>query len=231
MVSDTETLKNIPSGKPVRVFLPLLNGPDRFRAQCVYELTTPPHFTLIFASGTLPESEIDVKKSCIVSIDMGGPTVSLEAVIKDIANPQTLNLVVENTVSHEQMREFFRVDATAQVIAKSFQTTFFNQKKDQWSLGGQTVDISGSGILAMFPEEPPPDKQVLLEITIPSAEPEVIKILADKVRTKKLNDGLFEIAYHFADISMENRDKIIGCCLVLQRKMLRLKVQVRNQLL
>jgi len=229
MTSDINKLNGIPSGKPVRVFLPITNGPDRFRAQCVYQETTPPNFTLIFKPGTLPEDDIDVVNTCIVSIDMGGPTVSLESVIKKIVNPQILEMVVQKSISHEQMREFFRVDATTEVITRSFRTTLLNKKKKNWSLSGQTIDISGSGILAVFQVEPPPDKQVNLEISIPSHEPETIKVLAEKIRTNQLKDGQYEVAYYFADIEMVDRDKIIGCCLDLQRKMLRLKVQVKQQ--
>jgi hypothetical protein len=69
---------------------------------------------------------------------------------------------------------------------------------------------------------------VHLEIIIPSPEPETVKVVAHPVRTHRLNDNRYEVAYHFDDISMEDRDKIIGCCLVLQRKLLRLKVQVKN---
>ncbi len=88
------------------------------------------------------------------------------------------------------------------------------------------MDISGSGILALFPNTPPTDKQVQLEIFVPSIEPETVKVVAHQVRVQQLNDGRYEVAYHFDDITMEDRDKIIGCCLVLQRKLLRLKAQI-----
>lgn len=228
MTSDITTLNSIPNGKPVRIFLPLSTGPNHFRTQCVYQKTSPPDFTLAFKPAALPANEIDTKQACIISVDMGGTTLSLEAVIRKIAGPQTLHLTTQKSVSHEQMREFFRVDATANVISRSFHTEVFNTNADSWSLTGQTVDISGSGILAVFAEEPPADAHVRLEITIPSVEPEIIKVLAHRVRTQKIQDGLHEVAYHFDDISIEDRDKIIGCCLVIQRKLLQLKVQVKN---
>ncbi|KJR96342.1 MAG: hypothetical protein VR65_28750 [Desulfobulbaceae bacterium BRH_c16a] len=228
MTSDIDTLKNIQNGKPVRIFIPLLNRPDRARAQCVYQETSPPKFTLLFKPGMLPVDEIDIGQPCIISIDMGGPTVSLEAMIQKIANQQTLEMTILKYISHEQMREFFRVDAVTQVLSKSFHTQFANNNSEPWSLQGETVDISGSGILAIFTDKPPADRQVHLEITIPSAEPETVNVVAHPVRTQRLNDNRYEVAYHFDDISMEDRDKIIGCCLVLQRKLLRLKVQVNT---
>lgn len=223
---NTDILKNIPQGKPVRIFLPLLNRPDSVRIQGLYQKTEPPKFSLLFKPGMLPVDEIDSAKPCIISIDMGGPTISLEAMIVKVANRQTLEMVVRKSISHEQMREFFRVDAVTSVISKSFHTELFSTTNEPWSTEGQTLDISGSGILAIFDEKPRPDRPVRLEITIPSIEPEVIKVLAHQVRGQQLQDGRFEVAYHFDDITIEDRDKIIGCCLIIQRKMLRLKIQV-----
>lgn len=228
MTADTDILKNIPKGKPVRIFLPLLNRQDRVRAQCLYQEIDPPKFSLIFKPGLLPVDEIDISQPCIISIDMGGPTISLEAMIQKVANRQTLQMIVRNAINHEQMREFFRVDAVTEVISKSFHTELFSDSNEPWSAKGQTIDISGSGILAIFDDKPQADKQVRLEITIPSSEPEIIKVLAHQVRLQQLHDGRYEVAYHFDDISTEDRDKIIGCCLVIQRKMLRLKVQVKH---
>jgi c-di-GMP-binding flagellar brake protein YcgR len=90
------------------------------------------------------------------------------------------------------------------------------------------VDISGSGILAIFDKKPADDRQVRLEITIPSIDPGIIKVLAHQVRVQQLHDGRYEVAYHFDDITTEDRDAIIGCCLVIQRKMLRLKINVKE---
>ncbi len=227
MDSDIAALQEIESGKPVRIFLPLKDS-HRVRAQCVYQETTPPQFTLNFKHGDLAIDEIDRTGSCIVSIDIGGPTLSIEAKILKIVNSQTLEMVIQKSMSHEQMRDFFRVDTETQVISKSFQTRLRKNKNKTWTLKGQTVDISGSGILAVFNEKPPADHQVKLEITTPSAEPQVVHVLASTVRQQELKDGRYEVAYHFDDISTSDRDKIIGCCLELQRKLLRLRVQVKD---
>jgi hypothetical protein len=229
MTFDIGTLESIPNGKPVRIFLPLKKGPELYRAQCVYQKSDPPELNLIFEIGVLPVEDISLSQASIISIDMGGPTVSLEAMIQRIENPQTLQMIVQKSITHDEMREFFRVDATAKIISKSFQTELFENKGETWSIEGKTIDISGNGVLAFFPEEPPADKQVRLEITIPLAEPETVTLLAHQVRAVKLSDERFEAAYHFDDISVEDRDKIIGCCLLIQRKLLRLKVQIKDR--
>lgn len=228
MNSDLQLLESIPDTKPVRVFLPITGRQERYRATCVLEKGTSGKFKLLFKSGVLPSHAIDTSNSCIIIVDMGGPTHSLEARIKSIISPQSLEMILEKTISHDQMREFFRVDATAGVISKSFHPEFFDNTGAPWSAKGRTIDISGSGILALFPEKPPEDKQVRLEITLPTNENEVITVLAHPVRVQEIDKKSYEVAYHFDDIDSEDRDKIIGCCLIIQRKMLRLKVQVKD---
>lgn len=224
-----DIISTIPDAKPVRVFLPIKNAKERYRLQGVYQKTTPPRFNLLFKPGSLPIDSIDSKDVCIINIDIGGPTLSLEANISTVASNQLLEMIVVRSISHEQMREFFRVDAVTNVIGRSFRSQVKRKKNaSDWSLSGETIDISGSGILASFSEKPPEDEQILLEITLPTDEPEAITVLAHPVRVVKTSDDHFDIAYHFDEISTEDRDKIIGCCLEIQRKLLRLKVKVKD---
>lgn len=228
MTSDIKLLEAIPDIKPVRVFLPIIGKTERYRASCVFEKSTPPEFDLLFKPGVLPTHMIDTAATCLINVDMGGPNLSLEARIKNIASEQILKMILEKSISHEQMREFFRVDASTKVISSSFHPEFFDNSGEPWSIKGKTVDISGSGILASFSQPPPSARQVRLEITLPTSEPEVLSVVAHPVRTQKIDENIYEVAYHFDDIDPEDRDKIIGCCLIIQRKLLRLKVQVRD---
>lgn len=229
MSTDPNVLHSITNGKPVRVFLPLRDRPERLRAHCICQDIQPPKFSLAFKAGVLPLDDIDTNQPCIVCIDMGGPTLSLEAMIQELVNPQILQMILQKSINHEQMREFFRIDAVTRVISSSFRTQFVNQNSEPWSMQGETVDLSGSGILAIFPSPPPTERQVQLQIFIPSAVPETVTVIAHQVRAQMQNDGRYEVAYHFDDIDSEDRDKIIGCCLVLQRKLLRLKVQIQQK--
>lgn len=228
MATDTHQLEAVPDTKPVRVFIPISGKTERFRASAVLTKTGSDAFTLQFQPGVLPTSVIDTAKTCLITIDLGGPSLSLEARIAKIEGEQILKMVLEKTVSHAQMREFFRVDATTSVISSSFMPEFFDQQGEPWSIKGRTIDISGSGILAVFNQPPPSDRQVRLEIALPAGDGNVISVLAHPVRTLKLEDNHYEVAYHFDDISMEDRDRIIGCCLIIQRRLLRLKVQVKD---
>jgi hypothetical protein len=72
------------------------------------------------------------------------------------------------------------------------------------------------------------DEPIRLEITLPTEPAETVKMLAHPVRAVQIDDDRWEVAFHFDDISIEDRDKIIGCCLVIQRRLLRLKVPVSS---
>ena len=226
-MNEDSLLLDIPNGKPVRIFLPLTDKADRIRAHCIYQQASPPKFSLIFKPGVLPADAIDISKLSIINVDQGGSNISLEAKILKISNSQTLEMIITKAINHEQMREFFRVDAVTDVISNSFETSVFDDK-EQESIAGKTVDISGSGILAIFQEKPPQTKHIKLEICLPGEDCKTVNVFAHQVRVQELHDGGFEAAYHFDDISDEDRDTIIGTCLVLQRKMLRLKVQVKD---
>ncbi len=117
-------MQTIPNGKPVRIFLPLLDRLERVRAHCICEDIVPPKFSLVFKPGFLPTDLIDQRQPCIISIDMGGPTLSLEAMIQEIVDPQTLRMILQKSISHDQMRDFFRIDAVTKVISSSFRTQF-----------------------------------------------------------------------------------------------------------
>jgi hypothetical protein len=220
-------LRNIPDLKPVRIYLPIKNNNQRYRTQAVYKSVSPPKFELRFQPGVLPLENIDLGKNCLVNVDFGGPNLSMEASISSVA-PQALEMHAEELISHAQMREFFRVDAVTDVMSKSFQPEFFGNQGRSWVLRGKTIDISGNGILASFFEKPPEDDLVRLEISLPERDSHIISLLARPVRSHQIDADQWETAYHFQDISSEDRDRIIGCCLEIQRRLLRLKVDVTN---
>ena len=226
-MDDTAALTKIPDLKPVRVYLPIKNNNQRYRTQAVYKSISPPRFELRFQPGILPLDNLDRQKNCLVNVDFGGPNISMKASIGSVS-PQTLGMKAEELVSHAQMREFFRVDAVTEIISKSFQPEFFGSQGRTWALNGKTIDISGNGILAAFSEKPPGDDLVRLEISLPESGGEIIKLLARQVRSQKIDEHQWETAFHFQDISSEDRDRIIGCCLEIQRRLLRLTVDAPN---
>ena len=226
MSSNNDILSSIPNNRPVRIFLPILGKKERYRINGLFEISSPPNFILLFKAGAIPVDLIDTVPNCIITVDLGGPSISLEAKIVQVVNDQKLEMALQKSINHEQMRDFFRVDAITNVIGSSFQPEFFGPVEHPWTLSGTTIDISGSGILATFTSKPPMDRQVRLEIVLPNEQHEKISVIARPVRFTEIHQNLFEVAYRFDDIAPIDRDKIIGCCLVIQRQMLRLKTQI-----
>ena len=228
MTIQTDFINNIPDAKPVRIFLPLQGADQRHRQQCIFQKTIAPGFNLLFEPGTLPVDTIETKSPCIVNLDMAGQSVSIEAMIQQVVNGQVLEMIARKTISHAQMRDYFRVDYTMPIIAKSLIPEGFGTPEECWKVSGTTMDISGSGLLAFFHERPPADKLVKLQLPLPDDQSEFISFLARPVRTSEVEENRYVVAYHYEDINDEERDKIVGQCLITQRRLLRLKVQVKE---
>ncbi|MFV0436189.1 MAG: PilZ domain-containing protein [Desulfopila sp.] len=228
MPSESELLQNIPDAKPVRVFIPIIDTIERYRVSGILQKVSGNAFQLLFKAGALPTEAIDGSRSFLIGIDLGGPNLSIEAKLVTLVNDQVLDMVVEHSVSHAQMREFFRVDATTSVISSSFRPEFSGQEGKPWSIRGKTIDISGCGILVKFGQAVPEDQHTKLEIALSGDDSGTITTIAHPVRSTKVADDHYEVAYQFDEITTEDRDIIIGYCLLVQRLHLRLKVQVRD---
>jgi c-di-GMP-binding flagellar brake protein YcgR len=228
MTEFKDFLSQVSDSKPVRLFLPIIGMDDRQLIQCVFKKMESKHFQLLFKSGSLPVNKIDRDTTCLINLDVSGQSVSMESKIIEIVNNQTLEMVPIKTITHEQMREYFRVDCTVPIILKSVVPEAFGSPDDKWKILGTTVDLSGSGLRASFSTAPPKDTQVRLELALPTPETTIVKTLASPVRVSKLTDKLWDAAYQFDEIEDEDQDAIIGCCLVAQRRLLRLKVKVKG---
>lgn len=229
MSEPSDFLSQISDNKPVRLFLPVLNSDERLLLQCLLQKSDTNHFLLLFKQNTLPFDKIDMKTTCLINLDVSGQSVSIESKIFEVLNSQTLEMIPEKTINHEQVREYFRVDCTVPVMLKSVVADAFAEEKDTWKILGTTVDLSGSGLRASFPTAPPENTQVRVELALPSGEISVVKALASPVRISQLTETLWDAAYQFDEIEEEDQDAVIGCCLVAQRSLLRLKIQVKGK--
>jgi len=221
-------LSSIPNLKPVRVYLPIKEKDQRYRTQAVYTSTSPPLFELRFKPGALPLEDLDTNQKCLVNVDFGGPTLSMSGIILSTSE-RVLSGRAEQLISHDQMREFFRVDAVTDVMSKSFQPEFFNSSGKSWALQGKTIDISGNGLLACFNEQPPTDELVRLELSLPGDPQQTISVVAKTVRVVQSSRQQWDAAFHFQDLSEDDQDRIVGCCLEIQRRLLRLKAELKGQ--
>lgn len=228
MTKHTDFINKIPDNKPVRIFLPVKNFEESLRINCILQKTDSSHFSLLFNQGTLPVEHLDMDASIVISLDISGQAVSIDSKIVKVVNSQTLEMVIVKAINHEQMREYFRVDCTLPLLLTSVIPEEFGAPEDKWKISGTTVDLSGSGLRASFTSPPPENTQVRVSLSLPTAVPTIVKVLASPVRISQLTEKLWDAAYHIDDITDEDRDAIIGCCLVAQRRLLRLKVKVKD---
>lgn len=229
MLTASNVVIKIPDGKAVKVFLPMKNNHERHCIHGVYQNTTSPFFSLNFDPGVLPINSINSNGSCILNINIDGPTTYFEAKIHKTKDFQNLIMTSLKQIRPEQMREFFRVKVAVDIIAESLQPQRAgNNAANNVILAGETIDISASGILACFPNRPVFEKQVKLKIILPTPNDEIISLIAHPVRTIKISDNQYDVAFHFDDITGLDRDKMIEFCLVIQRKLLRLKIKVKD---
>lgn len=228
MAKPDNILSQISDEKPVRLFLPILNADERLLIHCIFKKTESNYFNLLFPPGTLPVNTIDQSTSCLISLDVGGQNVSIESKIVAIVNDQTLKLIQQKIINHEQMREYFRVDCTVPIIIKSIIPEGFSSSEEYWEIVGTTVDLSGSGLRASFKTKPPARTQVRLELALPLINTTIVKTIASPVRITRLTENLWDAAYQFDQIEEEDQDTITGHCMATQRRLLRLKVKVKG---
>lgn len=227
-MSDEIELENIEKGETVRAYLPLKDSTEKFRSNCTYTFIKKNTFSLTFQKDELPIESLVIHKSAIITINQKGVPASIEATVTEIKSNTEVVLQMLTAFTHDQLREFFRVDAVTTVITNNFHSSFSKKKDSDWSVQGETLDISGSGILAIFPSRIPDEELINLKIELPTENKEIISITAKQVRTSKLGDDRWEVALQYDNIKTEDRDKIIGCCLTIQRKLLQLKVRTRS---
>lgn len=223
---------NLKEGKAVRAAVPFVGVGEKERLNCFYGKAEPPAFTLSFPTGTLSIDQVDTSRTCMVVMDFAEQTVSISADISKIIDEQTLEVIAQESVVHGQSRNYFRVDANAKVTAAPITpeetTGETTEEGASWNLSGDTIDLSGSGLLCSFNEPIEKGKKVRIELTLPIRDMAVIGILGHVVRCRKIEENLYHVALHFDSIDSESQDKIMACCFELQRRNLRMRVQVRN---
>ncbi len=212
----------------VRVALPVNDGAEKIRLNCIYLTAKAPEFFLFFSSDDLPLSRIDQHQKCVVLFDVSGKNFSMTADIKKIKDDQTIQLSACEIINHEQLRDYFRIDVNTPVIASCLLPQALKDDENNWRISGETIDVSGSGILAAFSKPIDQSKIAKLELVLPTVDEHIVKATAKVIRVKKLNDNRYFVAFRFERISPEDRDKIVGCCFEIQRQHLRLKVQIKD---
>lgn len=159
--SISDTIKKLSDSASAKIDLTTTTR-QKIRLNCIYKESEAPSFFLVFPPKVLPDT-IDTEKICPVSINAGSTTLALNAQIIAIKGDRTLELVGKSSVRPESLREFFRVDTKLYITAE-FEPQALGGAIPSWSIEGRTLDLSGSGVLAIFPEEPLSKQRVELSI-------------------------------------------------------------------
>ncbi len=223
MSSDIKTLVNsIPDRQPATVILADTSG-SRMQISCTFKESTAPSFFLLFPAGTLPE-KIDTDRSCtLVSLDAEGKSVTCAAKIVDIPNSRVIELMANKSIQPEDLREYFRVNIKAPVEI-SYEPLNDNEKEQPLELGGETVDISQTGILTILTDECRIKKPVTIELNLPNPA-KIIVCSGRVVRSKRIQQNRWLTSFHFDNISANAQDIIAKNCFAEQRRQLRENIQ------
>lgn len=219
-----KTISRIPDSQLAEIDIFTSTG-QSFRLNCIYKESDSPEFFLVFPPKKLPEG-IDIEKLCPISIKFDQKALTLAAKITSRTNDRTLELTAKDTVKPESLREYFRVDTKVTIVA-NYNSESVDQKSKSWTLEGQTLDISGSGLLSIFPEEPQTNHKISLEICLNNGK-DIVSCEGHIIRTKRLRKGRYQVAFHFDTMKPKGRDAIISFCLQEQRNRLRDKIHTAD---
>ncbi len=222
MSSDMNTLvDSIPDRQPATVTLTDA-GSKRIQVSGVFKESTAPSFFLLFPAGTLPD-KIDPDKPCAVASQDGqGKSVTFAAKIVDMPNSRVIELIANKSIRPEDLREYFRVNIKAPV--EVFYDPPNDGDEEPMELGGETVDISQTGVLTILTDECRINKPVIIELNLPNPA-ELVICSGRVVRSKRLRHNRWLTSFHFDNISSSARDIIAKNCFAEQRRQLRENIQ------
>jgi len=219
----TEIINQLNDNAMATVDIPLKEGEDQ-RLNCILKKADAPSFDLVFAPHALDGTTVENAGNCRLIVKHADSSINLNIRIDTVKNERTLECTALESISPESMREYFRVMISTPIRA-SYRPGPRETKSRAWEISGTTIDLSGGGVLALFPEKPANTNRIQLEIDLPGQQAPVL-CLAKVVRTYRLRKNRFQVAFNITEIEGKARDIIISCCLQEQRRQLRNKVRV-----
>jgi len=218
----TEIINQLEDSALATLDIPIHEGEDQ-RLNCIFKKTESPSFSLVFPPGTLPLEIIRFDTKCRLIVKHHESSLNLNVRIDETDGKRTLYCTALESISPESMREYFRVMISVPIRASYKPGP--REKTDPWELDGHTIDLSGGGVLALFPGKPLTRNRITLEISLPEQQAPVV-CTAKVVRTYRLRKNRFQVAFNIVDIEAKARDLIISSCLQEQRRQLRNKIRV-----
>lgn len=182
-----------------------------------------PIIELVFPPNSWDEAQLAMGEDCNLAVEHDGQTINIIARLDEVSGNRRLQFTAREPISPESLRDYFRV-LTNVPIEASYIAGPREVKAKTWKMIGTTVDLSGSGVLAVFAEKPATTQNIQLIMTMPEEESDIV-CLAEVVRTYRLRKNRYQVAFHFTVISSKTRDQVISFCLQEQRRQLRENVE------
>ena len=199
------------------------NKEESIRCKALLIKKDSPFLELVFLPNSWEVDDLKIGANCNMAIEHKGNTVNLIVRLESITGPRRLHFIAWEPVSPETLRDYFRV-STSLPIEASYIAGPKEINAQTWKITGTTIDLSGSGVLALFNEKPASNNRIQLIISIPIGEIPVV-CLANVVRVYRLRQKRYQVAFHFENISVKTRDLIVSFCLHEERRQLRENVR------
>ena len=207
---------------PAFVDLPLIHG-ESIRRKALFIKKDFPCLELVFPPRSWEATDLKIGADCTLSVEHNSLSLNLIARLDRVIRDRRLHFTAKEPVNPESLREYFRV-----AINTPIQASYIAGPREtgtNWKLAGTTLDLSGSGVLAVFSSLPPNRRHIQLVITVPE-ESSPIACLASVIRSSRIRNNRFQVAFHFENVTSKTRDMIIACCMQEQRRQLREQVHV-----
>lgn len=214
-------IKKIKDSEVAKLRLTGRNG-EPVHLDCIYKEAESPNFFLVFPPKTIPD-DLEMSQECTVAINSQDDSLVLTADIESRQGDRTLEMTGKEIIDPVSLREYFRVLYRTTVTA-SFEPTSVDSNTRSWKLEGSSVDLSGTGVLAIFPQELENRHNIFLEFNLPEVNV-TVQCVGRVVRTKRIRKSRYQVALHFDHITRKNRDAIITACLQEQRRQLRERME------
>ena len=222
MAGITEIINQIQDSSIATVDIPLSEGEDQ-RLNCVLKKSDPPSFRLVFPPNTLQMDNLKYGAECRLIVKVTDGAVNLKVRLNEADGDRTLLFTALESITPESLREYFRVMISAPIRARYRPGP--REVNEPWELSGHTIDLSGGGVLALFPDKPANRNRIELEMDLPGQTAPIL-CTARVVRTYRMRKRRYQVAFCYEKIDRKARDIIISCCLKEQRRQLRDKVRV-----
>lgn len=217
-----DILEKIDDNAQVLVDIPS-HKEETIRCKALLVKKESPLFELVFLPNTWVADDLRLGANCSMIIDHQGSSINLIARLESIVNNRRILFTGKEPVSPESLRDYFRVSTNVPIEA-SYIAGPKEIHAQTWKMVGTTIDISGSGVLAMFAEKPQSNHRIQLVITIPNQEAPAV-CLANVIRCYRLRQNRYQVAFHFENISTKTRDQVVSFCLQEERRQLRENVR------